>query len=305
MFNKILFPIDFKKHSEAVLSGLYSLKKFGVEEVVLLNVIEYDIEKLMESGVDVDGLIQKLKKDSEAKLVKKTEELKRNFKVKTLPPLPAMDPVAEITKVAKKEDVSLILLTSTSSGLKGSIMGSVSGGIVRGAEVPVMVLKAKHEAGEGYYELQFKRLFDRIIYPNGYTGDSLAIKEKVKEAALMGGKEIELLHILEIDDIIKKENLEDQIKHPLVPIPNLTEIISKYWIEAYKKLEDVQKSFENSGISTKIVIKIGSPNKEIRKIANEDGGTVIMLNISKELSNEVESIIRYSDVPVIVFRDAF
>lgn len=302
MFTKILFPIDFKKHSEGVLSGLYSLKNFGVNEVVLLNVIEYDIEKLMESGVDVDGLIQKLKKDSEEKLAKKTEELRRNFKVKTLPPIPAMDPVKEIAKVAKQENVSLILLTSTISGLKGSLMGSVSGGIVREAELPVMVLKAKQDAGEGYYELQFKRLFDRIIYPNGYAGDSLAIKDKVKEAALMGGKEIELVYTLEIDDIIKKENLEDKIKHPLVPIPNLTEILSKYWMESHKKLEEIQKSFENQGISTKIIIKIGSPNKEIRKIANEDGATVIMLNSGKELSTELESIIRYSEVPVIVYK---
>ncbi|GEM_PF-143988 len=301
MFRRILFPTDFSKQSEAILRGLHEFKKYGVDEVVLANIIEHDVVALIEGGVDVDEFIQKLKKEAEKKLSQSASVLNRGgFKVKLTPPIPSANPVDEIVKTAREEDVSLILLGSRSRGFKGSLMGSVSEGVVREAKKPVLVLKTKPDAGEGYYEMVFRRLFDRIIYPHDLSEISQKIEDFVKEASLLGGKEVIIVHVVAADDVVDKEVGKEEVIHPLVPIPNLTEMLSKHWMRARTYLGNIKKNFEIAGIKARVILRVGSPHKEILKIANEEGGSVVMIS-SKGLTPNVDSVVRYSEVPVIVY----
>ena len=301
MFRKVLFPTDFSKQSEAILRGLHEFKKYGVDEVVLANIIEHDVVALIEGGVDVDEFIQKLKKEAEKKLSQSASVLNREgFKVKLTPPIPSANPIDEIVKIAREENVSLILLGSRSRGFKGSLMGSVSEGVVREAKKPVLVLKTKPDAGEGYYEMVFRRLFDRIIYPHDLSDTSQKIEDFVKKASLLGGKEVIIVHVIAADEIIEREVEREEVMHPLVPISNLTEMLSKHWMEAQTYLSNIKKNFDIAGIKTRVNLRVGSPHKEIIKIANEEGASVVMIS-SKGLTPNVDFVVRYSEQPVIVF----
>lgn len=301
MFRKVLFPTDFSKQSEAILRGLHEFKKYGVGEVVLANIIEHDVVALIEGGVDVDEFIQKLKKEAEKKLSQSASVLNgEGFKVKLTPPIPSANPIDEIVKIAREENVSLILLGSRSRGFKGSLMGSVSEGVVREAEKPVLVLKTKPDAGKGYYEMVFRRLFDKIIYPHDLSDTSQKIEDFVKKASLLGGKEVIIVHVVAVDNIVDEEVGKEGAMHPLVPIPNLAEILSEHWIKAQTQLNSIKKSFEVAGIKAKVTVRVGSPHKEILKVANEEGGSIIMIS-SKGLTPVVDSVVRYSEQPVIVF----
>ncbi len=302
MFRKILFPTDFSKHSEAILKSLHELKKYGVEEVVLAHVIEHDVVALIEGGVDVDDFIQKRKREAEKRLSQSAMFIRKDFKVRVLSPIPSIDPVEKIVKIADSEDVSLILLGSKSSGLKSSLMGSVSEGVVRETKKPVLVLKTKPDAGEGYYEMVFRGLFDRIIYPHDLSDISQEIKDFVKKASLLGGREVIIVHVLAVDDVIDKRIGKEEVMHPLVPISNLTEILSEHWMGAQDCLNDIKRSFVGAGINAKIILRVGSPTKEILNIVDMVRGSVIMVNGKKGLTPNADSIIRYSEVPVIVFR---
>lgn len=302
MFRKILYPTDLSNNSEVILRGLYELKRIGVSEVVLAHIVEYDAVGLIEGGVDIDKFVMKLKNKAGKKLSEFASILKRDFEVKLLPPIPSVNPVEEIVKIANNEDVSLILLGSKSSGLKSALMGSVSEGVVREVEKPILVLKMKPDTGEGYYGMVFRRLFDKIIYPHDLSDISQEIKDFVKKASLLGGREVIIVHVVEIADIIDKQVGKEDVMHPLVPISNLAEMLSEHWMEAKNHLDKIKRDFVGAGIKVKTILRVGSPNKEIPKIASMEGGSVIMISSKKGLTPNVDPIIRYSEIPTIVFR---
>jgi len=305
MFRKILYPVDFSKSSEIILRSLDELRRIGMNEIVLAHVIEYDPVGLLEAGIKIEEYITKFKNKAERKLSQFASVLKKNFKVKLLPPIPSVNPVNEIVKIANAEDVSLIFLGSKSNILKSALMGSVSEGVVREAKKPVLVFKTKSNAKEDQYRKILRKLFDRIVYPHDLSDLSQEIKEFVKNASLLGSREVVIVHVVGMDEIIDKKVIKEEVSHPLVPIPNLVEVLSEYWVEAREYLNEIKKYFVGAGIDAEIVLKVGSPNKEIPKIANMVKGSVIMINGKKGLTPNADSIIRHSNIPVIVYRSQY
>ena len=302
MFRKILYPVDFSKNSEIILRSLDELKRIGVNEIVLTHIIEYDPVGLLEAGIKIEEYVTKFKNKAEKKLSQFASVLEENFKVKLLSPMPSVNPADEIVKIANAEDVSLILLGSKSNILKSALMGSVSEGVVREAKKPVLVFKTKSNANEEQYRKILRRIFDKIVYPHDLSELSQEIIESVKNTSLLGNREVVIVHVVGMDEIIDKKAIKDEVLHPLVPIPNLVEVLSEYWIEAREYLNEIKKYFVGAGINAEVVLRVGSPSKEIPKIANMVEGSVIMINGKKGLTPNVDSIIRHSSIPVIVYR---
>ena len=187
MFKKVLFPTDFSEYASQVLDYLTELGDF-IDEVILVRVINLTRVKGVVAGVDINVWIESEEKKSEEKLNKMVDYLKdHNIKAEYIKPVPAGDPVAEIVKVAKKENASLIIMGSRGRGIfKEILLGSVSEGVVRRSPVPVLVIKRRIVEG---------KLFDRILYAHDLSKHSEC--RYVKQAALAGGKEVVLLHVLE------------------------------------------------------------------------------------------------------------
>lgn len=285
MFKRVLFPTDFSQVAEGIVDWLPSLKSLGVEEVVLTRVINLTKVVGVTSGFNVDSWIKHEEQESEKKLAKMVEELKENgIGARYVTPIPRGDPVAEILKAAEKEDPSFIVIGSKGKGfLKEILMGSVSEGVVRKSKIPVMVVKPKcFETKEKTFECEIQRdPFEKILFAYDFSEYSQGIVSHVKDAALSRGKDVIILNVVEDKMDKEKESL----------------------------LEAAEKEMQDQGINAKVVIKEGSPYKQVIKTAEEEGASMIMMGSrglgflgSAFLGSTTDSVVRHSDLPVFVIK---
>ncbi|RLI77329.1 hypothetical protein DRP05_10480 [Archaeoglobales archaeon] len=281
MFEKVLFPTDFSECNLKILDYLSELKKIGVEEVVLIRVINLNRVTGIAGGIDIEEYIETEQKVAEEKLSELVEFLKiEGINAKYIDPIPAGNPVVEILKAAEKEKVSLILMGSRGKGVvKEILLGSVSEGVVRKAKVPVIVVKFELVEKEDGYECRrlFPKMFERILYAHDLSEHSDKVLKYVKYAAIKVNGEVIILHVSEDDNI--------------------------------QKLEQIKRELESDGIKTKIIVKKGSPHKMILKVAEEEKSTIIFMG-SRGLGliqavlvgSVVDTVVRHSRIPVFVYK---
>lgn len=146
MFRKILYLTDFSDVSKSALHYIKQLKESGVEEILVLHVIdERDFQFtylyfMDEYRVD-ENLEQKLKDDALRELGKIEDKLKDcGFKVTSRIELGV--PLKEILKTEQKEDISIIVIGSHGkSNIEEILLGSVSEKVIRKCKKPVLVIK--------------------------------------------------------------------------------------------------------------------------------------------------------------------
>lgn len=131
IFSKVLFPTDFSESSSKALSFIRNLE--GIGEVVLMHVVSKG-----ETHEEIEANIEEVKN----KLFEIEKEFsKARIKVKTY--VRAGNPSDEIILMAEGEDVSLIAMSSHGKGwLKELLIGSTAWSVARGAERPVLVVRA-------------------------------------------------------------------------------------------------------------------------------------------------------------------
>lgn len=196
MFKRILYATDLSKSSLAIVEMLPCFRCLGVEEVVVLRVI--NLTRIMGiSGFDVNAYIKALEEESLPRLreiCKKIEGM--GYSAKLIPP-PAGDPVGEIVRVAKDEGVDMIVMGSRGrSTIKAILLGSTAEGVVRKADVPVMICKNKVSP------------FSRILYAYDFTESSEKVKRYVKFVARSCGSKVVVAHILEKGEIVEEDRLD-------------------------------------------------------------------------------------------------
>lgn len=243
---KILIAIDFSSHSNLLLNCVDEFLDVGLQEIVLVHVIDIRIG-------EAASAISNLKAEERFKsIVEKFNSL--GVKTKTFTPVGFA--TAEILHIAKREDVSLILIGSKGkSVLKEVILGSTVFDVMRTAKAQVLIEKYnKDEKGELINASSNK--FNKILVPIDFSKCSYTIIEKVKNLKPLVEKII-FLTVLE-----QAESIEAADK-------------SK---EEYRKdLEKIASEFEKSDIATKIIVKEGIASKNIVEVADDEGvGSIIM-----------------------------
>ena len=268
MFKRILFATDFSEKSMNIIKRLPEFKKIGVEEVIILRVINLTRILGVARGIDIESYIKAMEEETVSKLkgiAKEIEEM--GFKAKTLVP-PAGDPVNEIIKASESHDVDLIVMGSRGrSTLKAILLGSTAEGVVRRANVPVLVFKNN-----------VKSLFRRILYAHDLSEVSQRVMKYVKFIAKSVDSEVLLVHVLEKGEVVDEE-----------------------------PLKKVENELKDAGVNVKILIGQGSPHKEIVSIAEMEKSSVIFMGTSgaglKEiLGSTADFVIRHSKIPVFVSR---
>ena len=143
MFRKILYPTDFSNVSKTAINYLIQLKDSGVEEVVILHVVDTRNLHIPEvyAIMDLSLLGEKqaeLAKEEADKIAGKLNDAG----IKTSIRIEQGVPFKEILRVEKEEEVSLIVIGSHgTSNVKEMLLGSVSEKVIRKAEKPVLVVK--------------------------------------------------------------------------------------------------------------------------------------------------------------------
>lgn len=132
-FKKVLLALDFSEVSKKALKYTKGLKKAGVDEIVILHVVD---SKRMETEKEKVELFELAKKETDAA---EKELIRSKFKAKSIYKIG--DPLQEILNLAEAENVSLIVMGSHGKGkVKEWLAGSVSLSVVRTANRPALLV---------------------------------------------------------------------------------------------------------------------------------------------------------------------
>jgi nucleotide-binding universal stress UspA family protein len=136
LFSRVLFPTDWSDCAGEALRYLKDLKEAGIEEVVVAHVMD---EKVM--SLQSPEKFKEFERADKEKLEAVKQELEMaGFKAKTH--LHIGKPGADLIKIAKEEDVSLIVMGAHGKGYVEEILwGSISRNVVEYSDRPVLVIE--------------------------------------------------------------------------------------------------------------------------------------------------------------------
>lgn len=137
-FKKILVPLDGSKYSEKALQRAYELTIGFDAKIILLYVVEKSLPLNILDRKEYLKILQKFGKRTLEKA--NNVLLKKEITAKTL--LKEGNIVAEIEKVAKKENCDLIIVGSKGLGsVTRLLLGSVSNKLAHSSPCSVLIVK--------------------------------------------------------------------------------------------------------------------------------------------------------------------
>ena len=282
MFKKILYPTKFEEFALPILKNLTCLKAGGLEEIVMLNVIETEsLLILRESGFPVD--FDRFRDSAQKEMDSFAEYLKaEGIVVKTKIVKGSLLP--EILKAAVEENVSLIVAGRQKRDILGELfVGSTTDRIIRKSAVPVLVAKyhvLKETAGETT-EQYCTNMFRKILYPTDWSSSAERAKQYIPVLHKVGASEIIVVHVLETDfDLGIKE-----------------------------KLGALKQEFQSQGFKVSVQLLKGKPYREINRIATEeDVSLIVMGSHGKGFTEAIfwgsvsQRVVEYSEKPALVVK---
>jgi nucleotide-binding universal stress UspA family protein len=146
MFRKILYPTDFSDVSKSALDYIKQLKESGVEEILVLHVIdERDLQFTYLYFLDeysVDKSPEQRLKDEAIRELGDIEDKLKDYGFKVTSRVELGVPLKEILKTEQKEDISIIVIGSHGkTNVEEMFLGSVSEKVIRKCKKPVLVIK--------------------------------------------------------------------------------------------------------------------------------------------------------------------
>lgn len=295
MYKKILYPIKFEEFSLNILSCVANFKKTGTTEIILLHVI--DVSKLpmdkYEGYSEAD-----VKRWMEIASIKMTEAegIIKDAGLKAKSRIEVGVPYREILRVAKEENVSLIVSGRQKRGILGEIfIGSNTDKVIRYGNLHVYVPKypAMFGADKEACERFCKRLFSKVLYPTDWSDCAQKALRYLKGLKEAGVVEVIVAHVM------------DEKAMKLQPAEKFSEFERK----DKEKLEMVKEDLEKEGFKVKTRLHVGKAGVDLIKIAKEeDVSLIIMGSHGKGYIGEVlwgsvaRNVVEYSDRPVLLIK---
>lgn len=297
MYKKILYPIKFEEFSLDVLSCILNFKKAGMEEVVLLHVIDVSTLPMDKyEGYHPDDIkrftaLAEAKMDEAAGMIEKA-----GLRVKKLVEVGV--PYREILRVAETEDVSLIVSGRQKKGVLGEIfIGSNTDKVIRYGKVPVYVPKypAAFGADKEMCQRICARLFTRVFYPTDWSDCAANALTYLKGLKAAGIEEVVVAHVM------------DEKAMSLQPAEKLKEFerIDR------EKLQKVQEDLEKDGFKVTTRLHLGKPAMDLIRIAQQEDASFIVMGahgkgyVEGILWGSVSrNVVEYSDRPVLLIKGA-
>jgi nucleotide-binding universal stress UspA family protein len=136
LFKRILFPVDFSEASEKMVPYVKEVvDRFGAElHIVHATIDRYHIAEFVNE-------IQTIDMEEEEKNIRKFinshfKNLSIQSKILPGPPGP------EIIEYCQKENLDLVIMGHSSTGLARAVFGSVAGYVVKHSHVPVLIISS-------------------------------------------------------------------------------------------------------------------------------------------------------------------
>jgi len=293
MFKKLLFPIDFSLHSNTMLECIPNLEKAGMEEIILVHVID---PTEAAQWANVQEAITERKREAEKKLKGSISKIiPPHARIKARAMTAVGLPYQVILKIAEEQNISLIVMGSHGhSFLECAVLGSVTYNVMRQARIPVLIAKLQFIEEKGEKKpvcMGMKNIFRKILYPTDFSDNSKSALQLITQLEKTGIEEVVIVHIQDT------RSLFPHLKHKMA---EFNEIDSE-------RLEKIRKELEHVGYRVKTLLKEGVPFVEINRIAEEEDVSMIILSsqgksaVKEALMGSVsESIARKHIRPVMI-----
>jgi len=297
MFKKILFPTAFGEFSLEILRSISCLKAAGLEEVVLLHVIDTDTLYSEVDGAVVLNL-ELIEKEANRRLDSYATYLQAEG-IATKLRVGKGRLRSEIIRAATEEHVSLIVAGRQKRGILGELfVGSTTPGIIRKSKTPVLVVKyhtIKEVEGE-IQESYCTDLFRKILYSTDWSACAERAKEYLRPLRQVGATQVLVAHVLE-DRFDEAEYVSDTL-------------LAQIKVESEERLRALDAEISSWGFKVKaLLIRGGRPYQEITELASQEEVSLIVMGshgkgfVSETLWGSMsQRVAEHSEKPVLVVK---
>ena len=151
-------------------------------------------------------------------------------------------------------------------------------------------------------------MFTRILYPTDFSDVSKKALEYVKKLKEAGTREVVIVHIIDERQIVRFPLMK--IAWDRERLNNVaTELQEHLEKNAKEELKTVESELKRVGFNVKVIMRIGSPFREILRVEDEEDVSAIVIgshgksNIKEMFLGSVsENAIRYCKQPVLVVK---
>ena len=294
MYKKILYLTAFEEFYLDILACILNFKRVGTEEIVLIHVIHSTgLPALQESYTF------KLEDDLRAFLDAKMEDavsIIEDAGMKATKRIETGEPHLEILRVAKEENVSLIVSGRERKGYLGEIfVGSITDKVIRYGAIPVYIPKYPGVMGADRKTCErfSQRLFTKILYPTDWSECAKAALRYLKGLKEAGVEEVVIAHIMD-EKAMKLQSPEQFVEFQRID---------------FEKLAQLKDELDSEGFSAKIHLSLGNPRADLIKVAKKEDVSLIVLcthgkaHVEGILWGSVSrNVAEYSDRPVLLVK---
>jgi nucleotide-binding universal stress UspA family protein len=310
MFTRMLFPTKFDEFSLPTLQSLGCLKRAGLEEVVLLHVIDPGtLHSEVDGGIPIAvDVIQKaivnymdLLRGKVWERLSAYADYLRSEGIHPTMEIATGKVVPEILRIAKEKKVSVIVAGRQKRDILGELfVGSTTDRIIRKAEVPVLVGKYHTllEAGSEVYEHFCLDLFKKILFPTDWSPCAERAKELLSGLFRAGASEVVVTHVIK----------DFSFAHD-IPTQLLEEARATLEKKSAEGLSALAQELQSHGFKMSTRLLHGEPYREIIRLATEEDVSLIVMGSHGRgfvqgilWGNVSQRVVEYSEKSVFVVK---
>ena len=280
MFEKVLVPTDFSSHAKKVVECIGQIP--GIKQVVLLSVISRSvITRVWDPVAEL--------KEVEARLMEEKKLIDApgvEVKVRAVSVLEG-EIANAVQRVAEEENVSLVAMGARGkSRIQSVLLGSVSRNALRFGDTHLLIMRYK-VLDSGEMEMYCDRIFSKVLFPTDFSQPA--------EVALSFLKSIQGIGELVLLNVVSTGETDEEIEENQAA--------------ANKKIEDITRDLEKSGMKVTPKVLVGHPVETIRTVAEEENVSLIAMSsqgaiaIKKgRIGSTAYDVANSVDKPVLILR---
>ena len=280
MFEKVLVPTDFSSHAKKVVECIGQIP--GIKQVVLLSVISRSvITRVWDPVAEL--------KEVEARLMEEKKLIDApgvEVKVRAVSVLEG-EIANAVQRVAEEENVSLVAMGARGkSRIQSVLLGSVSRNALRFGDTHLLIMRYK-VLDSGEMEMYCDRIFSKVLFPTDFSQPA--------EVALSFLKNVQGISELVLLNVVSTGETDEEIEENQAA--------------ANKKIEEITRDLEKSGMKGTPKVLVGHPVETIRTVAEEENVSLIAMSsqgaiaIKKgRIGSTAYDVANSVDKPVLILR---
>ncbi len=280
MFEKVLVPTDFSSHAKKVVECIGQIP--GIKQVVLMSVISRSvITRVWDPVAEL--------KEVEARLMEEKKLIDApgvEVKVRAVSVLEG-EIANAVQRVAEEENVSLVAMGARGkSRIQSVLLGSVSRNALRFGDTHLLIMRYK-VLDSGEMEMYCDRIFSKVLFPTDFSQPA--------EVALSFLKSVQGIGELVLLNVVSTGETDEEIEENQAA--------------ANKKIEEITRDLEKSGMKVTPKVLVGHPVETIRTVAEEENVSLIAMSsqgaiaIKKgRIGSTAYDVANSVDKPVLILR---